>query len=132
MSPSATTATTSVPDTLQQLAAYLQTSLTATQEEIIGYAQTLHTLDQQLIEEAMAVPLLKTLIEEIRHLTNPQIVGWDICFPDYVSRKSTATALCNWLRWKVKTGPLTRSMKRRCSSYYQVRFHQTRSRSFVT
>ncbi|MCV5427222.1 hypothetical protein OFM81_30645, partial [Escherichia coli] len=65
MSPSATTATTSVPDTLQQLAAYLQTSLTATQEEIIGYAQTLHTLDQQLIEEAMAVPLLKTLIEEI-------------------------------------------------------------------
>lgn len=28
----------------------------------------------------MAVPLLKTLIEEIRHLTNPQIVGWDICF----------------------------------------------------
>lgn len=80
VSPSAATATASLPDTLQQLAAYLQTSLTATQEEITGYAQTLHTLDQQLIEQAMAVPLLKTLIEEIRHLTNPQIVGWDICF----------------------------------------------------
>ncbi|EJZ5651923.1 hypothetical protein OIG86_001227 [Salmonella enterica] len=80
VSPPDTTATTSVPDTLQQLATYLQASLTATQEEITSYAQTLHTLDQQLMEQAMAVPLLKTLIEEIRHLSNPQIVGWDICF----------------------------------------------------
>ncbi|WP_350326840.1 protein DpdD [Pectobacterium aroidearum] len=80
VSPSETTATTSVPDTLQQLATYLQASLTATQEEITSYAQTLYTLDQQLMEQAMAVPLLKTLIEEIRHLSNPQIVGWDICF----------------------------------------------------
>lgn len=72
--------TATVPETLQQLAAYLQASLTATQEEITSYAQTLRTLDQQLMEQAMAVPLLKTLIEEIRHLSNPQIVGWDICF----------------------------------------------------
>lgn len=80
VSPSETTATASVPDTLQQLAAYLRASLTATQEEITSYAQTLRTLDQQLMEQAMAVPLLKTLIEEISHLSNPQIVGWDICF----------------------------------------------------
>ncbi|WP_233947980.1 protein DpdD [Pectobacterium versatile] len=73
-------ATASVPGTLQQLAAYLQASLTATQEEITGYAQTLHTLDPQLLEQAMAVPLLKKLIEEILHLASPQIVGWDICF----------------------------------------------------
>ncbi|MFV8980882.1 protein DpdD [Serratia fonticola] len=76
----ATKAAASVPDTLQQLAAYLQASLTATQEEITGYAKTLHTLDPQLLEQAMAVPLLKTLIEEILHLASPQIVGWDICF----------------------------------------------------
>ncbi|MEC5320695.1 protein DpdD [Brenneria populi subsp. brevivirga] len=80
VSPPATTAAASIPDSLQQLAAYLQASLTATQEEITSYAQTLHTLDPQLLEQAMAVPLLKTLIEEIRHLASPQIVGWDICF----------------------------------------------------
>ncbi|CNK94723.1 protein DpdD [Yersinia frederiksenii] len=78
--PPATTATASVPDTLQRLAAYLQASLTATQEEIAGYAQTLRTLDPKLLEQAMAIPLLKSLIGEIRNLASPQILGWDICF----------------------------------------------------
>lgn len=68
------------PGTLQELAEYLRSSLTTTQEEMSGYANTLRTLDPQLLDQAMAVPLLKTLIEEIRHLSSPQIVGWDICF----------------------------------------------------
>lgn len=68
------------PGTLQELAEYLRSSLTTTQVEMSGYANTLRTLDPQLLDQAMAVPLLKTLIEEIRHLSSPQIVGWDICF----------------------------------------------------
>lgn len=76
-----------LPTSLESLANYLQSSLTATTEILGSYAEMLRNVDTQLLEQAQRVPLLNTLIESINRLTTTSINGWDclfsrLCEPD--------------------------------------------------
>lgn len=68
------------PTSLESLASYLQTSLTATAETLGSYAEMLSKIDPQLLDQAQKIPLLKTLIESINRLTAASITGWDNWF----------------------------------------------------
>jgi len=68
------------PTTLESLASYLQTSLTATAETLGSYAEIFSTIDPQLLDQAQKTPLLKTLIESINRLADASITGWDNWF----------------------------------------------------
>lgn len=68
------------PTTLESLASYLQTSLTATAETLGSYAEIFSTIDPQLLEQAQKTPLLKTLMESINRLADASITGWDNWF----------------------------------------------------
>lgn len=68
------------PTTLESLASYLQTSLTATAETLGSYAEIFSTIDPQLLDQAQKTPLLKTLIDSINRLADASITGWDNWF----------------------------------------------------
>lgn len=68
------------PTSLESLASYLQSSLTATTEILGSYAEMLRNSDTQLLEQAQRVPLLNALIESINRLTTTSINGWDSWF----------------------------------------------------
>ncbi|WP_338464218.1 protein DpdD [Franconibacter daqui] len=68
------------PTTLESLASYLQTSLTATAETLQSYAEMLSTIDPQLLDQAQKTPLLETLIESISRFADASIIGWDNWF----------------------------------------------------
>lgn len=68
------------PTTLESLASYLQTSLTATAETLGGYAKTISTIEPQLYDKAQKIPLLKTLIDSINQLADSSITGWNKWF----------------------------------------------------
>ncbi|WP_318376085.1 protein DpdD [Enterobacter sp.] len=78
--PSSSPVSLSLPTTLESLASYLQSSLTATAETLGSYAEMLSTIDPQLLEQAQKTPLLKTLIESINRLAAASITGWDNWF----------------------------------------------------
>lgn len=81
------------PKSLESLASYLQTSLTATTDTLNSYSDTLREIDIQLLDQAKKVPLLITLIESIERLTTTHISGWDSYFSHLCNPNADGNAL---------------------------------------
>lgn len=96
------------PGSLQQLADYLRSSLTAKQDDIPSYEVMLKSLEPHLLDQALAVPLLKTLIDGIRQLSVPQIVSWDmwfsrLCQPDVDTNSLVQLVAMESEHWTTET-----------------------------